>query len=421
MRAGAMDPCGEVGGARVARMTNVVKPGEGSSEPPPTVVHIGRRALRVPTGYEAIFQSDPERGSEVNRFIEQSPDRCVYHLPRYLEFTRRENGAAELVLLKQSGRALVALPMHPSGRSWYRTGYSGVLFPGADSEVGLKKAAAAVVALFNANPSDGFDVLQAAQAPAYDDLFRCAMIDSLLTGSHLVKSECYSRLIRLTPTAGAAPAAHGTVAFAALDNDLLRSYESDVRNQIRQASRHGIELTYNLLFAETNADTRRAAYEPYLSIHRASWTRTGLQAHRDAYWLSLSEAISQAGGRDLVVVARTGEGTPVAGVTCHLFHDRAIYWSSGSLEDGLRLRSNPLCLHGAITLCRDAGIATFEIGRFEGTEPNRKERAITAYKTQFRGSVVRLVNFSRPPTNLTARLRRAGARVVRSITQKVRR
>src|SRR5947207_6193302 len=118
------------------------------------------------------------------------------------------------------------------------------------------------------------------------------------------------------------------------------TYNGYLRNQIRQAERNGLGLRAFLL-ASTQPEPRAAAYARYLPIHEQSWRRTGMTPHDPAHWQSLSTAIAEAGGVDLVVLALDGD-TPVAGATCHLFREQALYWSGGSLPDGLTKRANPL-------------------------------------------------------------------------------
>ena len=384
-------------------------------------VRIGARTLRVPPGLDAVLGSDPTHETEVNAFVRASPDRCVYHLPAYINFARAQNGVADLLLLARSGRALVGLPMHPQGRTFYGTGYSGILLPDSESESVLRLSTTALQEFLGANPSLGYECLQAAQAGSYEDALRCAMVDSLLTGPGIAKRELYSRVIRLEPENEALTPDSGMVPAADLDNELIRRYDGKKRSEIRQAIRSGVRVVYDLLTGEDDGQRAREAYGRYLSIHQVSWQRTGLRPHADDYWLSLSEAVRRAGGRDLVVVALAPDGAPVAAVNCHLYQRRALYWSGGSLVEGMTLKANPLCLHAAISLCRRDGIAVFEVGRFDPAEISRKEQAINAYKAQFRGSVVRLVNFHRPPSNAGYRLRAAGARIARAVRRIARR
>jgi len=383
------------------------------------LVGVGARRLRIPPGFDVALGSDPARAREIEEFVRASPDRCVYHTPWYIDFARAQDGVAEILLLARSGRALVALPMHPHGRSFYSTRYSGILLPDTESETVLKLSTTAVGEFLGANPSLGYECLQAAQARAYENPQRCAMIDSLLVGKGITKRELYSRILRLTPGNQEPVPASGTLTVVDLDNDLIDSYDGKRRSEIRQALRSGVEVTYDLLCAEDDGTRTRAAYRRYLSIHETSWRRTGMRPHGAEYWHSLSESVQRAGGRDLIVIALAPGGTAVAGVTCHMFQDRALYWSGGSLEEGMTLKANSLCLHAAISLCRRSGAVVFEVGRFDPGETSRKERAITAYKAQFRGSVVRLVNFLRPPTNAAYRLRAAGVRVVRAVHRAV--
>lgn len=125
-------------------------------------------------------------------------------------------------------------------------------------------------------------------------------------------------------------------------------------------------------------------------MHAESWRRTGAHPHTLDYWRGLSRAVTAVGGVDVVVIARDA-GAIVAGVTCQLFGDAAIYMSGGSLPAGLAKRANPLSLHAGLSLCRRLGVRWFEIGRFESHE-SEKLKAITHYKSQFGGSLHRVAN-----------------------------
>lgn len=379
-----------------------------------TVIQVGTTTLRIPEGVDAKLQSDVASAEAVAMFVRSSPDHCVYHSPAYMSFGRAQNGVADLLLLERGGRPMVALPLHPYGKTFFRSGYAGVLFPDSRAEAQLEASAAVLHQFLAVNPSLGYESIQSAQARGYEDPERCALIDSLLAGHGVSKRDLYSRVLRLTPErAQLAPSA--AVSSDALDNDLLAGYEGKKRSEIRQGIRNGVRLTYDLLQGEPNAARTRSVYERYVTVHEQSWERTGLRPHADAYWSSLSEAVQRAGGSDLVVLALSPSGTPVAGVTCHLFEGRAIYWSGGSLPAGMTLKANPMCLHAAITLCQLADVSVFELGRFDPAGPSAKEHAVTEYKAQFRGSIVRLVNFWRPPDTRAYWLRAFGGRLVRAV------
>ena len=114
--------------------------------------------------------------------------------------------------------------------------------------------------------------------------------------------------------------------------------------------------------------------------------------------MALGAAVVGAGGRELVVMARSTQGDLVAAVVCHLRGTRAIYWAGASRPSGLEARANQLSLHAAITRCRALGVTTFELGRFSTSEPSEKEVSITRYKAQFGGQVQRLTTLSTPTT-----------------------
>jgi hypothetical protein len=159
------------------------------------------------------------------------------------------------------------------------------------------------------------------------------------------------------------------------------------------------------LLPATDAELQDA-YRDFLALHRESWLRTGMTPHEPSYWIALARAILDGGGRDMIIYARDGEGRALAAVTCHLRSGRALYWAGASSEEGLSSRANPLCLHAAIQACRQLGVRHFELGRMDARERSEKELAITRYKAQFGGGLVRVGGFQTQPPVLAVAVRR---------------
>jgi hypothetical protein len=372
-------------------------------------------ALNVPEGYALRRLSDPESRDSVMRWLRRSPDHTLYHLGPYIDFTRAENDRADVFLVSRDGNALFALTVHFWTGMGVDSGYSGVVFPPTRREGALRRSVAALAELLSANRHLLFRFHQSAQAAAYDDPGRVTLLQRLLEGAGLVLDPVYGRLCTLDelPGGGQIPTAPGrhphalTIDADWLTADALRAYDPDTRNQIRQAVRHGLTVEY-VHAAEHEA--RTGAYARFQPLHEESWRRTGLIPKQPEYWLNLSDSITTSGGEDLVVLVLDPGGEPLAGVLCHAYQSRAIYWSGCSTADGLRSRANPLCLHGAIAACRQLGVHTFELGRFRADEPSKKQRAITDYKAQFGGELVRVTTFAPVPA-VAARARAARATV----------
>src|SRR5262249_42871695 len=157
-------------------------------------------------------------------------------------------------------------------------------------------------------------------------------------------------VLELAPSSQPLPrqTASGTLTPAQLENDLLKGYDSDIRNQIRQAERNGLTIRYHLL---TSADEIARAYREYDPVHAESWRRTELSPPPTEYWHGVSRAVVEGGGVDVLALAVDGDRV-VAGATCHVYQEQALYYSGGSLPAGLEKRANPLALHAAISLCR---------------------------------------------------------------------
>ena len=68
-------------------------------------------------------------------------------------------------------------------------------------------------------------------------------------------------------------------------------YDAKLRNQIRQAGRQGIQLSYELPDDTVGAT---AVYRDFVALHRDSWGRTGLRPHGLRYFVALQRG---GGGR----------------------------------------------------------------------------------------------------------------------------
>lgn len=372
---------------------------------PATLSPPGGFRLAVPDGYEARWLSEAEQRVQVEKWTSASRDGSVYHAPSYVEFARAQNGRADLLWLARDGNPALGLPLHPVGHSRVTTGYSGLLFADGASDSSLRRGVAAMVALLGVNERLGFQVLQCAQSPAYDDPARITALAFLFDQHELGGPPLYSRVLGVEPPPGAR-AAEPDIGNELLLEHGLGPYESELRNQIRQAVRHGLCATYSLPSGEQDV---QSAYRDFLPLHRESWERTGMTPHPPEYWTALSRAILNAGARDLVVYARDKDGTALAAVTCHLGAGRALYWAGASSELGLRLRANPLCLHAAIQVCGQLGVRHFELGRLNAREAAEKELAILRYKAQFGGDLVHIAGFQTQPPATAIALGRARA------------
>lgn len=369
--------------------------------------------LHPPQGCALRKLSDPESRDAVTRWLRQSPDHTLYHLGPYMDFARTQDRNAEVFLVCRDDNPLFALTVHSWSGMGVESGYSGVVFPATRRERVLRRSVATLAELLSANRHIPFRFQQSGQAPAYDDPGRVILLQRLIEGEGLALEPIYGRLSNLDllcapdevpTTPGCHPHAL-TIDSNWLTAEALRGYDPSLRNQIRQAIRAGLTVEY---VRAGEAAARISAYARFEPVHRESWTRTGLVPKRPGYWTSLSESVTASGGEDLIVLVMDPDGKPLAGVLCHTYQSRAIYWSGCSVENGLRSRANPLCLHGAIAACRQLGVRTFEVGRFRAGETSKKLRAVTAYQAQFGGELVRITTFT-SACGVTVRARAASA------------
>ncbi len=351
----------------------------------------------------------------VSKWLRCSPDHTLYHLGPYVDFLRSQNGTADVLLVSREGNALFALPVESWNGMGLNSGYSGIVFPDTNREGSLRRSIATLAALLDANRQIQFHLCQSAQARAYEDPARVTLLQQQLESEGIALDPIYGRLCDLDylgePTE--IPVAPGRYPGAlAIDSEwlagnALRAYDRSARNKIRQAVRNELTVEYVC----TQDPTQRAdAYARFQPVHAESWARTGLLPKTLDHWLKLSDSVITSGGEDLIVLVLDRERRPLAGVVCHIYQSRAIYWSGCSSSQGLSARAHPLCLHSAILACRGQGVKTFELGRFRADESSRKEHSVTDYKAQFGGSLVRITSFSSAPGLITrVRTARAGA------------
>jgi hypothetical protein len=364
------------------------------------VPHGGVR-LAVPAGYRGRWLSDPADRASIERWTLASCELCLYNTPSYVEFARAQNGRADLLWLERDGNPVVGMPLHPLGESRFSTGYSGLLFVAGSGQAPLRRGAAGLLALLGVNRRRGFQILQSAQALAYDDPARIAALASLFDEHRLKGPPLYSRVLDVEPLTSDSD--EPDVRSELLLEHGLTAYEPATRNQIRQATRNGLHVTCSLPATDAEVQT---VYRDFVPLHRESWLRTGMTPHQAEYWTALARAILDGGGRELVVFARDEDGKALAAVICHLRAGRALYWAGVSSDLGQKLRANPLCLHAAIQASRQLGVRHFELGRFHAREPSQKELAITSYKAQFGGDLVRVGGFQAQPPIAAVALRR---------------
>jgi hypothetical protein len=348
-----------------------------------------------------LLSSHGPSGDEVERLVCSSPDHTLYHRRPYTDFWRAQGLRAEVVVAVDGDELVFALPVYPESARWFESGFCGFVFPREAKK--LPNAVDAIRELFACNAHlRHYAGIQSVLGEAGRDASRRVLIDSLLSslGPEIGAVDLFTRVIELAPPSNVLERRNtvARIATADLDRELLATYDGDIRNQIRQADRHGLTIDYALI-ATPDRELVERTYATYGQLHGQSWERTGLTAHTSEYWRMLSPAVAEGGGVDVVVIVRAGEA-PIAGVTCHIYQQQAIYWSGGSTPEGLAKRANPLALHAGISLCRRLGAEWFEVGRFAAHESD-KLRAIAHYKSQFGGSVVRVPNLRCERENLS--------------------
>jgi len=373
--------------------------------------------LRLPAGHTLSSLCDGRDRNAVAEWLRGSPDHTLYHLPAYLNFLRGEGAVADVLLLAGDGAPLFALPIHSWDATGVSGGYSGVLFPDSARERTLRRSVRALGELLAANDDFAFRLCQSVQAHAYEDSDRTALLQCLLESEGLALERMYCWLRRLDdlPADEQIPTTAGRSLPGALelDGDWLgaeptRGYDQGTRKKIRNALAAGLRVEY---VCAGTPELRDAAYARYQPVHVESWARTGLLPKPPGLWSRLGAAVTEAGGLDLVVLVLDRDEEAVAGLICHLYRGRALYWSGCSSARGLAMQANPLGMHAAILACRREGATRFELGRFRADERSAKERDVTRYKSHFANALVRVAAYSSTPRP-RARARASAAEAV---------
>jgi hypothetical protein len=372
-----------------------------------SVAKIAGLDVRLPEDTAVRVLSDPGSAEVVRSFVLASPDHTVYHRDPYLEHARRDDGATcDLALFLRHGTPTLACPIHRRANG-ATTGYSGVVLPEHTSETNVRRAVALLTSLFALNQNLEFECLQSVQATGYDHPARMTLLARYFDELDVAIDPLYSRVLRLAGTHDSAKGEEDPTGTAfdpsSLENPILRGYEPSLRSKVRQAITKGLTVEHFYSGSRAGSHCGYVILEP---LHLETWARSDQMGHSLEYWLGLSAGVSDASGaEDLVTVVKDLGGNAIAGTVCHLYRGRAIYWSGCSATSAKASGANPLCLHAAITCCARLGIRAFEMGRFRAREMSAKELAITQYKRQFGGQLVRVVNF-RATAGLRTRTRR---------------
>ena len=113
----------------------------------------------LPPGLDGQLLSRPDFPANCSEFVARSPESTIYHSTPYIGFARRENGAADVLVVRSEGKPLFALPSHPDSRGrWISTGYSGALFAVSDRETELRKSVSALREFLDVNREGGMTV-----------------------------------------------------------------------------------------------------------------------------------------------------------------------------------------------------------------------------------------------------------------------
>lgn len=155
------------------------------------------------------------------------------------------------------------------------------------------------------------------------------------------------------------------------DEDLLKSFSSKTRYNIRLAERKGVKVT------EDNSDK---AFKRYLELTRETTQRQGFYAHTENYHKLMWKTLKEAGIAHLLTA--TYQGKIITTWILFAWHDFLYYPYGASTEAHKEVMANNLMMWEAIKLGKRLKLKTFDLwGREEG-------KGFTKFKEGYNPKVV---------------------------------
>lgn len=140
------------------------------------------------------------------------------------------------------------------------------------------------------------------------------------------------------------------------EEELLKSFSSKTRYNIRLAERKGVKVT------ENNSDE---AFKKYLELTRETTQRQGFYAHTEKYHKLMWKVLKEAGVAHLLTA--TYQGEIITTWILFVWHDFLYYPYGASTERHKKVMANNLMMWEAIKLGKKLKLKTFDLwGREEG-------------------------------------------------------
>lgn len=313
---------------------------------------------------------------EVLGFIHGSPEFTVYHSIDYINFSKKYNNIADILLIKKSGRIVLAFPLHSAGYKRYTTGYSGILFPNTDNEKILKESVRALFEFIKKNQNICFEFLQSTQSMGGLSKNRRDLIALLLARKFDLSGGVYTRILNLKTI---------SKKLDTVEQDaIMRLYDSKIRNQIRSGLKKSSSISLEIMDKESGVRIESFRELHPLLVECRKDTGMGIKNLKE--WIDEARAIIQSSGK--IIISRCFfEGALCAFSISYVSRCYAIYWMGCSNVIGKSISSSAICLNELIQAACRNGVEYFEIGRtdYKLNRENVKEMRITDFKDQFGG------------------------------------
>jgi len=168
------------------------------------------------------------------------------------------------------------------------------------------------------------------------------------------------------------------------ESDLLESFSSKTRYNIRLAQKHGVKVI---------EDNSNEAFEKYLKLTFETAKRQGFYAHTERYhklmWKHLNEEMKKKGNKEQIAHLLTAIYQDQIITTWILFVWKdALYYPYGASSDKYRnVMANNLMMWEAIKFGKKLGLKTFDLwGREEGKGFTKFKEGYNPQVVEFLGS-----------------------------------
>ncbi len=167
------------------------------------------------------------------------------------------------------------------------------------------------------------------------------------------------------------------------EDELLKSFHSKTRYNIRLAQRQGVEAS------EDNSDE---TFEKYLELTKETSKRQGFYAHTEKYHRLMWKCLTPSGIAHLLIAKYKGE--VITTWILFAFKDFLYYPYGSSTDKYKNVMANNLMMWEAIKLGKKLGLTTFDLwGREEG-------KGFTKFKEGYNPKVVTFIGTWDLPTSI---------------------